>query len=161
MTRQGLDARLALLRAGREDGQIGVLILGMAAISLTLILSVVSVTSVQLSRIHLLDAADAAALDAADSIAQEQLYESGLGSGVPLTDSAVRVAAAEHLSSVPLPPQVSSWGVAPGTGSPDGRTAVVRVQGVAHLPIITSVLDQFGSGVSVTVESRARSDLDE
>lgn len=148
-------------RDAREDGQISILILGMAVISLTLILSVVSVTSLQLSRIQLLDAADAAALDAADSVAESQLYENGLGAGVPLTDTDVSDAAAGHLAQRSLPPRVSSWAVAAGTGSPDGRTAVVRVEGVAQLPIVTSVLAQFGGGVTITVESHARSDLNE
>ena len=51
--------------------------------------------------------------------------------------------------------------IASGTGTPDARTAVVRVEGEARIPIISRVLRSFGGGVFITVESHARSDLEE
>jgi hypothetical protein len=146
--------------ARAERGQASVLFAGMVAVVLMLVLGVVSVTSVQLSRIHLLDAADAAALDAADAIDDELLYGQGLGEGVPLTDASVLGAAETHLRSRERPARLGSWWVAAGTGSPDGRTAVVRLQGVAEIPLISPVLAHLGGGVTITVESRARSDLE-
>ncbi|HLS39625.1 MAG TPA: pilus assembly protein TadG-related protein [Ornithinicoccus sp.] len=146
--------------ARAERGQASVLFAGMVAVVLMLVLGVVSVTSVQLSRIHLLDAADAAALDAADAIDDELLYGQGLGEGVPLTDASVLEAAETHLRSRERPARLGSWWVAAGTGSPDGRTAVVRLQGVAEIPLISPVLAHLGGGVTITVESRARSDLE-
>lgn len=147
-------------QADPEAGQISVLLIGMVAITLTIILGVVGVTSVQLSRIHLLDAADAAALDASDALAREQAYAGGIGAGLPVTDQTVREQAAAHLAGRPLPGRLQGWAVAPGTGTPDGRTAVVVLTGTAGIPVLSSVLGAFGGGVSITVASSARSDLD-
>lgn len=143
-----------------DRGQASILFAGMVAVVLLLVLGVVSVTSVQLSRIHLLDAADAAALDAADAVDEETLYREGLGGGLPLTDASVVAAAESHLVSRERPDRLASWSVAAGTGTPDGRTAVVRVQGVAEIPLVSPVLEHLGGGVTITVESRARSDLE-
>lgn len=137
-----------------------ILLVGMVAITLTVVLAVVGVTSVQLSRIQLLDAADAAALDASDALAQEQVYEGGLGSGPPLSDTTVVEAASAHLEQRSIPPRVVGWAVGPGTGTPDGRTAVVTVTGQADIPVLSPVLGALGGGVSITVTSTARSDLD-
>lgn len=143
-----------------DEGAISVLIIGMMAIALLLILGVVAATSIQLSRIQLLDAADAAALDAADSVVEETVYGSGVEGGVPLSSEGVAAAAGEHLSSRERPSRITSWALASGTGSPDGRTAVVRLQGQAAIPVISQALSVFGDSVSITVESSARSDLD-
>ncbi|USQ78843.1 pilus assembly protein TadG-related protein [Ornithinimicrobium faecis] len=148
------------LERGRESGQISVLLIGMASIALLLILGVVGATSVQLSRIHLLDAADAAALAAADAVDEETLYAVGLGDGVPLTTQGVAGAAQEHLARQPMPDRVLGWEVAEGTGTTDARTAVVRLTGEAEIPLISGILRQLGGSVSITVESRARSELD-
>lgn len=145
---------------GREDGAISVLLIGMVAIALTLVMGVVGVTSVQLSRIQLLDAADAAALDAADAIAEDQAYREGLGDGVPLTDTGVATAAGAHLAQRVMPSRVLSWSLVGDTGTPEGRTAVVELQGQVRIPVLSSALEQLGGGVSVTVRSSARSDLE-
>lgn len=146
-------------RPSAEDGQISILLIGLVAICLTIVLGVVGVTSVQLSRIHVLDAADAAALDASDALALERAYAEGVGSGVPLTDRTVLDAAAAHLAGRERPSRVTGWEIAPGTGTPDGRTAVVVVRGTARIPVLSSVLEQFGGGVTITMASSARSDL--
>ncbi len=148
------------LAAGRESGQISVLLVGMVAIALVLILGVVGATSVQLSRIHLLDAADAAALAAADHVDEGTLYGHGLGEGVPLTSAGVVLAAQEQLARQPRPDRLLGWQIASGTGTPDARTAVVRLRGEARVPVISGILRTLGSSVTITVESRARSELD-
>ncbi|MCK0111438.1 pilus assembly protein TadG-related protein [Ornithinimicrobium sp. F0845] len=142
-----------------ESGQISILLVGMVALVLLLILGVVGATSVQLSRIHLLDAADAAALAAADTVDEDAVYDVGLGEGIPLTSEGVWSAASEHLAQQPVPDRIAGWGIAAGTGTPDARTAVVRLQGRATIPVVSRVLESLGGGVSITVESRARSDL--
>lgn len=147
------------MRADREGGQISVFLVGLVAVTLTIVFGIVGVTSVQLSRIHLLDAADAAALDASDALAEEQVYAGGLGSGVPVTGETVTEAAAAYLASRPVPGRLAGWAVAPGTGTPDGRTAVVTLTGTARIPVVSPVLGAFGGGVSITVTSSARSDL--
>lgn len=142
-----------------ESGQISILLIGMLAVALTIVFAIIGVTSVQLSRIHLLDAADAAALDASDALAEDRAYGEGIGAGVPLTDASVQEAATAYLASRPLPGRVSGWGLGPGTGSPDGRSAVVELTGQAQIPVLNPLLSAFGGSVSITVTSNARSDL--
>ncbi|WP_161958490.1 pilus assembly protein TadG-related protein [Ornithinimicrobium cavernae] len=160
--RRALTQHRILDRLGPEAdaGQISVLLIGMVSIALVLILGVVGTTSVQLSRIHLLDAADAAALAAADSVDEETIYGAGLGEGLPLTSEGVAAAAQDYLARQPRPDRLASWQVLPGTGTPDARTAVVRLQGEARIPVVSRVLRSLGGSVSITVESRARSELD-
>lgn len=158
----GSDGIPAPWRSPRpDDGQISVLLIGMVAVTLTIVVAIVGVTSVQLSRIHLLDAADAAALDASDALSEEQVYAAGLGAGVPLTAETVAEASAEHLAGRVRPGRLLDWAVAEGTGSPDGRTAVVTLTGTADIPLVSPVLAAFGGGVTITVTSTARSDLEE
>ena len=147
-----------MLRAAPDQGQISILLIGMVTVALLIVFGVVGVTSVQLSRIQLLDAADAAALDASDAIAEQQAYADGLGAGVPITDATVAEAATAYLASRPMPDRISGWVVA-GAGTPDGRTAAVTVTGTARVPVVTPVLAAFGGGVEITVTSTARSDL--
>ncbi|MGI8948230.1 MAG: pilus assembly protein TadG-related protein [Ornithinimicrobium sp.] len=143
-----------------EDGQIGVLLIGMVGICLTLIMGIVGVTSVQLSRIQLLDAADAAALDAADAVSPDTVYGEGVGAGVPLTDAGVIEAATSHLAAREAPPQVSDWRLVGDSGTPDGRTAVVQLRAQVRIPVVSQALQQFGGSVGVTVRSTARSELE-
>ena len=142
-----------------EEGQISILLVGLVALCLTIVMGVVGVTSVQLSRIHVLDAADAAALDASDAVALERAYAEGVSDGVPLTDDSVLRAAAAHLEQRPRPARLSGWEVAPGTGTPDGRTAVVVITATARVPVVSSVLEPLGGAVTVTMTSSARSDV--
>ena len=100
-------------------------------------------------------AADAAALAATDEGAR-RIYDEGLGTDLPLDDALVQQTAAEHLASRGRPHGLEGWSVAPGTGSPDGRTAVVRLTGQADLPLVGGLLESLGGSVTVTVESRAR-----
>ena len=112
-----------------EEGQIGILILGLFSLVLVLILGAIDVTAAQLARMRLLDAADAAALDAADALDERAAYETGVLDALGLTDQSVAEAAASHLARVPRPPGITAWSVVPQTGTTDGATAVVTVQG--------------------------------
>ena len=144
------------LRRLRDDrGQLSIMVLGLTVIALTLIIGGLAVTSVQISRMKLLDAADSAALEATDE-GTERIYTSGLGETLPVTDAVVQRSAADHLASRERPHGIESWAVAEGTGSPDGQTAVVRLRGEADLPLIGGLLESLGGSVTVTVESRAR-----
>ena len=138
-----------------EEGGITILIVGLCVIALSLILGIITVTSAHLARLRLLDAADAAALDAADSIA-ERVYTDGVGTAVPLTNDSVWLAASQALGSRPLPHRMRTWSIAPGTGTPDGETAVVVVTGTADLPIMSRAVEFVGGSITITVESRAR-----
>ena len=141
-----------------DSGQISVLLVGLVAVTLSIVLGIVGATSVQLGRIHLLDAADAAALDASDALAEQRAYAEGLAAGVPVTDATGTQAATEHLAARSLPGRLSGWAVS-SAGTPDGRTAVVTVTGTARIPVVTPVLSAFGGGVDITVTSTARSDV--
>lgn len=149
---------LVRTRCRDDQGQLSILILGLTVIAMTLIIGGLAVTSVQVSRMRLLDAADSAALSATDDGA-EQIYVEGVGRDLPLDDAGVRESAAAHLSERSRPHGLESWAVAPGTGSPDGRTAVVVLTGEADLPLIGGLLQSMGGSVTVTVESRARADV--
>lgn len=154
------EAVAAVRRADPEEGRVAVLVAGMLAIIVTLVLGVLGLTAVQISRIQLLDAADAAAADAADAVDVDGLYDAGLGPGVPLTSQTVVESAVEYLGARPLPSRIESWWVADGTGTLDGRSATVVLQGQANVPVISSVIGVFGQDITITVESTARSDLD-
>jgi len=142
-----------------EEGQIGILILGLFSLVLVLILGAVDVTAAQLARMRLLDAADAAALDAADALDKQVAYETGVLDTLALTDASVAEAAASHLARVPKPPGITGWSVVPQTGTTDGATAVVTVQGTATLPMSGWILQSLGGSVTITVTSRARAPL--
>ena len=151
--------RLCLAHQQRERGQISVLILGFAVLALMLIVVGVNVTAAQLARTRLLDAADAAALDAADALDDHAAYGGGLRSAVAITDSSVRQSAARYFALAPPPHGISSWVLTDDTGSPDGQTAVIGLRGTVDIPIAASVLAAFGGSVDITVEARARSAL--
>jgi hypothetical protein len=146
-------------RQGAESGQVTLLVLGFTVVVILLILGTIAVSSVQLSRMRLLDAADGAALDAADSLAVGA-YSHGLGGAVPLSDATVTETARTYLGDRPRPPSMLAWAVAAGTGSPDGETAVVRLSGRAEVPVVGGLLESLGGSVTITVESRARAGLE-
>ena len=141
-----------------EDGSISLFILGLALVAMLLIAGAVAVTSAHLSRMRLLDVADGAALSAANAL-DDSAYAQGVGESVPLSNPSVQNRAAVYLVSRPRPGSVREWRLAPGTGTPDGRTAVVVVVGEAELPMIGPALRDLGVSVTIRVESRARSDV--
>ena len=141
-----------------EHGSISLFILGLALIAMLLITGAVGVTSAHLSRMRLLDVADGAALSAANAL-DDSAYDRGVEESVPLSNRSVQVRAADYLGSRARPGGVSQWRLAPGTGTPDGRTAVVVVVGEAELPMVGAALRELGVSVTIRVESRARSDI--
>ena len=145
---------------GRRDerGSISVFVLGLTVIAIVLIAGGVTVTSAHLSRMALLDAADGAALAAADALADDA-YTRGVGEAVPLSDTSVRAEAARYLTETRRPARMTSWELGAGTGTPDGETAVVVLVGDAELPLVGGALRRLGSGITITVTSRARADV--
>lgn len=135
------------------------MILGLVVICALLIVGGVDVTSAHLARVRLIDAADAAALDAADALDESVGYQRGFGAGVSLTNDSVRRAAADHLAAGPKPTGIVTWQLVEGTGTPDGETAVVVLRGDAELPITGGLLSALGRGVTITVQARARAPL--
>ena len=107
-------------RADGERGQISLLILGFTAVALMLVVGGVDATAVQLARTRMLDAADGAALDAADALDEAGAYGQGLDEAVRLTDATVQQAAAGYLAAQPRPSGVSSWGWPAAPARPTG-----------------------------------------
>lgn len=147
-------------RLGRRDrGQVSLLILGLVSLVLVLIVGGVDVTAAQIARTRLLDASDAAALDAADALDAAAAYAGGLGRSVTVSSATVADAATRNLAARPRPSGITEWRTASGTGSPDGETAVVVVEGLADLPMTGGLLNALGGSVTITVQSRARAPL--
>ncbi|MGL5857116.1 MAG: pilus assembly protein TadG-related protein [Angustibacter sp.] len=143
-----------------DDGQISILVIGYVVVCFGLIAVVVNATAVHLARTQLLDIADGAALDAADTLAGPGLYTSPLRATVPVTDAGVRAEAARYLARVPPPRRVDAIRLGPRTGTDDGRSATVQLSGRVQLPIAAWVVDDFAGGITVTVQATARGDID-
>ena len=147
-------------RQSEDDGQILIMLLGYVVIALMLVIVAVDVTAVHLARTQLLDAADAAALDAADAADASSVYRTGVDADVPLTTATVRSAATDYLSTYAPPSRVQDLRLDDVTGTPDGRTAVVELTATVRLPLLGPVVDAWRGGVTVTVRSQARADVD-
>ena len=142
-----------------ERGSISIFIVGLTVIAMLLIAGTIAVTSAHLSRMRLLDVADGAALSAANGL-DDSAYATGVKASVPLSNATVRERAANYVASRPRPGSILAWKLGPGTGTPDGRTAVVALTGEAELPMIGSALRELGVSIRISVESSARSDLE-
>lgn len=149
------------IRRGQENSEQGsmtLLITGCMAIAVLLILGTVVVTSAQVSRVRLLDVADGAALDAADAL-DSSVYGGGFDDAVRVSDGTVWDSAESYLAAREMPSNVTSWRIEPGTGTPDGETAVVVVSGVVRLPVVGPLVDAVGGSVTITVRGDARAGL--
>jgi hypothetical protein len=136
-----------------------VLIIGLFAMTTLLIVGGIDVTAAQLARVRLVDAADAAALDAADALDEGGAYGRGVADTVRLSNDTVVDAATGYLRLRPTPPGMTAWAVDGGTGSSDGRTAVVVLSGIVDLPLTGGLLSALGRDVTITVQARARAPL--
>jgi hypothetical protein len=143
-----------------ESGQILILLLGYVIVAVTLVVVAVDITAVHLARTQLLDASDAAALDAADAVDSGSVYRGGVRGAVPLTTTGVRAAATAYLSTYAPPTRVTGVEPTDVTGSPDGQTAVVELTARVKLPLLGPVVQAWSGGVTVTVRSQARADVD-
>ena len=141
-----------------EDGSITPFILGLTVIAILLITGTVAVTSAHLSRMRMLDVADGAALSAANAL-DDAAYAAGVGESVPLSNASVQERASAYVAGRPRPGSILAWRLASGTGTPDGRTAVVALTGEAELPMIGPALRELGVSVRISVRSEARADV--
>ena len=151
--------RPVAVRGGTDDGQVALLILVWALIALSLVAVVVDATAVHLARTQLLDAADAAALDAADAVDEKAVYAGGLADAVPLTSASVRDQATTYLSSYAVPSHLDDVVLGARTGSADGGSATVVLRCRVRLPIGGAVMATWRGGILVTVTSTARTTL--
>lgn len=166
-----------------DDGQVMLLTLVYTLISFSLIVVAVDATAVHLARTQLWDAADAAALDAADAIdvwltygspavqPEEGLPSAAEGSGADagvrpspgdvlvLTDATVRARVADYLTTYEMPSRLTDVRMGAAIGSPDGRGSQVELTGLVHLPIGGAVVAAWSDGISITVLSHAQARL--
>ena len=147
------------LRRRDDDGQIALLVLVYTLIALSLVAVAVDATAVHLARTQLLDAADAAALDAADALDEGAVYVSGLSTDLPLSNATVRAQATRYLSSYDAPARLDQVELGAGTGSTDGASASVELSGRVRLPIAASVVAAWHGGIQIRVRSSARTSL--
>ena len=138
----------------RDEGRIALLSLGFGLLALVLVLVVVSASAVHLQRKRLYALADAAAADAADAL-DGATYYAGDGERL-LSDASVRASARDYLGGHG---DLAGVVVAEGTGTPDGRTAVV-VLAVRVQPVFAAfVPEAFAGGIGLSATSRAVADL--
>ncbi|MGL5817812.1 MAG: pilus assembly protein TadG-related protein [Phycicoccus sp.] len=142
-----------------ERGSISLYILGLTMVAIMLITGTVAVTSAQITRMQLLDVADGAALAAANAL-DRGAYDAGVGDTVPVSESSVEGRAAAYLGAREPPSRVTEWRLTSATGTPDGETAVVGLAARVRVPLIGALLDRLGGEITISVESRARADLD-
>ena len=145
-----------------DDGQITILALGFALIAFVLVAVVADAAAVHLARTQLTDVAEAAALDAADALA-DSAYHEGLdaseGAAVPLTDDSVRQQVERYLVTYEPTSRLDAVHVRPGTGAADGQSATVALAGRARLPIAAFVVASWNGGITVTATATARAPL--
>ena len=144
-----------------DSGQLSLLVLGYLVLAFSQVTVVVDATAVHLARTQLLDAADAAALDAADALDGSDIYGSGLPGrpALPVTDEAVRRQARTYLDHYPPPRRLDQVRLDGDTGTSDGASATVVLTGRVRLPIAAWVVASFSDGITVSVSSTASARL--
>ena len=141
---------------GTDDGQLMVLIIGYVLLALLLATVVTAASSVYIEHKKLLSLADGASVAAADSFTLGQLETTGGSPTAILTGARVRGAAADFLDRSSAFTRFSSLSIGPGTGSPDGATAVVVLSAAVHPPVVNFLVPD---GIRIEASSTARSRL--
>ncbi len=121
-----------MTRSRDQPGQTAVLIMGFAVILAMMIVVVVDATAAFLRRQALNTLADGAALAAADGIAGEQVYVSGLQERAAVDPEAARLLVASYLSDVGAGARYPGLSHSVKT---DGARVVVRVAAPMDLPL--------------------------
>ena len=135
-------------RAG-ERGQTSLLIIGFSVVIAMMVAVVVDATAAYLRRQALSTLADGAALAAADGIAGEQVYTSGLEDRAEVDPVVARALVETYLTSV------AAWSRYPGlthTVETDGPRVVVRVAAPLDLPLR---IPGVAGGADVSAEAAA------
>ena len=140
----------------REAGQISVLVIGYVLLALLVATVVTGVSSIYIEHKKLLSLADGASAAAADSFTLGQLESAGGSPTAVLSGSRVRSAAVDHLVRNGSFTRFAGLAVAPGTGSPDGSTAVVVLSAAVHPPVVNFLVPD---GIRIEASSTARSRL--
>ena len=139
-----------------DAGQLMVLIIGFVLLALLLTTVVIAASSVYIEHKRLLSLADGASVAAADSFTLGQLESGGGSPTAVLTGARVRSAVVEFLDRSSATTRFSGLAVGPGTGSPDGSTAVVVLSAAVHPPVVNFLVPD---GIRIEASSTARSRL--
>ncbi|MFF3063027.1 pilus assembly protein TadG-related protein [Oerskovia sp. NPDC057915] len=150
----------AVVRRG-DSGQILLLTSAFVAFALLLVTVVVSATGVHLDRKRLLDVADAAAIDAADSMSEDTFYEGRVPlpqeqAVLRLSDAEVRASVEEFLAAHPEMLDDLHAVTIVEASTPDGRTAQVGLAGLSRPVLVSWVTQLWSDGILVRAESSAR-----
>ena len=97
-----LTMRRRACGAGRDRGQVSILILGLLGVILLLVIGGVDVTAAQIARARLLDASDSAALEAANALDEVAAYSGGIGDSVVVSNGTVEQAVEDNLAARPM-----------------------------------------------------------
>lgn len=143
-----------------DGGQVTLLALGYFIVALSLVAVVADATAVHLARTQLQDAADAAALDAADALGESSAYRGGIPDAVPVADRDVRAQAERYLATYTSPSRIEALRLGPATGTDDGRSAAVELTARVRLPIGAPVVASFTGGIEIAVRSTAAARLE-
>lgn len=148
------------LPAGRDDGQITLLVLGFVAILLLLLTLVTDASKIFLAQRSLSGAADAAALAGANAVDEGTIYAGRTGTDLPLTDDGVRAAVRDYVVKAGLddPDRFRDFAVL-RAGTDDGVTATVTLHTRVRLPFVRLLSRRWSGGYPVQVTAHARSPL--
>lgn len=144
-----------------EGGQIMLLTSMFVAFALVLVAVVVSATAVHLDRKRLFDLADVSALDAADAMPAETVYQGGLadpveGAVLVLSDADVESSVRSFLVAHPAMLTGLDDVTIVEASTPDGRTATVRLAARSRPVLVSWVTQLWSDGIIVRAESSAR-----
>ncbi|MDQ0709358.1 hypothetical protein QFZ52_002010 [Arthrobacter woluwensis] len=143
--------------SSRELGSINILTLGYVVIALLAAVVLLDVSSVYLEHKKLLALADGAASAAADSFDITGIAGEGPDrAAVRLDDGRVRATATDYLRRSPSASNLDHLAVVGASGSPDGRSAMVKLSAVAHPPLLGVFVPD---GITIEAGSTARARL--
>jgi uncharacterized membrane protein len=133
-----------------------VLIIGYVMLALLVSTVVMAASSLYIEHKKLLSLADGASVAAADSYTLGQVETAGGTPSALQNGDRVRNVAADYLSRNGAFGRVDGLAVAPGTGTPDGSTAVVVLSATVHPPVVNFLIPD---GIAIAATSTARSRL--
>lgn len=142
-------------RAGGEDGQVTILIIGYLLVSLLVVTVVMGASALYLGHKKLLSTADGAALAAADTFSLGPAAGPDGGPAAVLAPAAVQAEVNRYLEATNAGDRLPGLTVAGETGTADGRTARVVLTGVVHPPLVNFLVPD-GIPITAVAEARAR-----
>jgi hypothetical protein len=140
-----------MTRQPDDDGSMLILMIGLVVLCLLLVAVVVDASTLFLARMHLISAADGAALAGAQAVDQRALYTGPATGQLPLDPVGVR-SAVDHYLLIDGDPNVQVLGV-----STDGTVVRIAFQEQVRLPFLNLVTLGARDSVTVTADAAAES----